>query len=283
MRVSNRKIPWQDRERLGSLKAFFMTIVEAFINPMDYYAKLLVGPIYTDPLILCFYCSSYLTGPLIPRILLLPSFLAIIFILLTTPALFFVLAFVIKRILFSLGEEISYDKTFYVLAYASPAFVLGYIPHIGFGMAAIAVVVLVAIGQIQVFKISFAKTLATLIVVPLLVLIPLGVVRFAQDFEKNHPITDIQMQAQKVLAVISAAAENYASSHDGQYPTNSEILVSPAKQYLVRDYCGTIMSSYKISCDFRNYGYYLMAEPQGWQGRGKRFFYVTTGGKLREE
>ncbi len=275
-------VAWQRRGQTGNMKAFFLTVFEAFINPVEYYQKLLVEKNYTDPLILCFYCSFYLAGPLVSRSFPLSYFLAIVFIVTMTPVLIFVLAFVLQKFFSLLGEEISYEKCFYVLAYASVAFVLAGIPYIGFWVCLTATVGLVAVGERQVFKIHFMKIGPTLLIVPFLVLVPAGAVGYAQNWEKNHPVVDIEIEAQKVLAVLSIAAENYAQKHAGQYPKNSAVLVSPDEKYLVQDYCQTTLNNYKISCEFRNYGYLFTAEPVGWQGRGKKTFYVTTKGKLRE-
>ncbi len=281
--VSNKTIPWQEREHLGNAKAFFMTMVEALISPIDYYEKLKVQDTFDDPAALCFMNSFYLVGPLISHILFWPSFLCVIFIVSTTTALLFVLAFVTTKVLLSLGEKTDYAKNFYVLAYATPSFVFVYVPRAGYWLAALVIVVLVGIGQRRVHKIGFLKILPTLAIASLLVLIPFSAVHFAQYWEKNHPVVDIEVEAQKVLAVISIAAENYAASHDGHYPESSAVLSQPPQQYLVRDYCGTTLNNYKISCDLRSFGYRLRAKPQGFQGRGKKAFFVTTGGKLREQ
>ncbi len=276
-------ISWQDRERLGNPKAFFMTIVEALINPFDYYEKLELRDLYLEPLVLCLLNSLFLASPSISQNYYWPSFLAVVFILLETTVMVFVLAFMAMKILKMLGEETSYKKNFYVFCFSTPAFVFACVPQIGFWLAALFVVALVSIGQLQVQKVSIIKIVPTLIFVPALVLGPFSTVSYIQNWQTQHPVVDIQEQAQKVLAVISVASENYATSHGGNYPDNSAVLIAPPKPYLVRDYCGTTINSYQISCDFRNFGYLLKAQPQGFAGRGKKTYYVTTGGKLRAQ
>lgn len=280
--VLKKKIPWQERESLGNTKAFFMTLIEALFSPIDYYEKLEVQEDYQHALVLSFLNYTYLAAPLLAHILSWPAFLGVLFILLITPILLWSLAFIMQKVLLFFGQKTTHRSHFHILAYATPVFVLAYVPHVGYWLAAFAMVVLVGIGQNQVHKIGFGSIFPTIVFVPFLVLIPFNAVRFSQNWEKTHPRVDIEMEAQKVLAVISIAAENYALTHQGNYPTDSAVFTAGPKPYLVRDYCGVTINNYKIICDLRSHGYYIKARPEGFEGRGKRTFWVTTGGKLRE-
>jgi len=279
-----KKIPWQNREQLGSSKAFFMTIFEAFFSPLDYFEKIEVRDDQYDPLLLSFYNSLSLASPLIAHMLLWSSFLAVIFIVVIVPVLLFFVAFLFHRILSIIGVTTSFKSTFYVLAFSTPAFALSYVPGVGYWFAGLFFTILAGIGLTTVHKLNFSKIFLALIFVPLVVMIPFGVVRFAQDWQVRHPVIDIEWEAQKVLSAVAVAAENHALKNDGRYPAESSILVTGPERYLVEDYCGQTIYSYHFSCDFRGFGYYLQAKPdKSWRARGKKIFYVTTGGKLREQ
>ncbi len=281
--LPKKKIPWQNRERWGNSKAFWMTLVEALISPADYYEKLIVSESYQDALVFCFINSLSLISPLVPHIFLWSSFFGILFILAIMPLLLFFLSFIIAKIFSFLGEESHFSKTFHVLAYATPAFIFVYVPGVGYGLATIVCLVLTGVGLTKIHKIGLAGLLPVLLVVSLWLMIPYSAIRLVKSWELQHPVINKELEAQKVLAVLSVAAENYASQHGGTYPASSKILTLPPQQYLVHDYCGQIFKSYRFNCDFRDFGYFIRAEPQGWQGRGKKVFYVTTGGKLRAE
>lgn len=283
MVVLRKKNPWQNRHRLGSLKAFIMTSIDAVLSPLEYYEKLEIEPSGQGLFKLCFYNSVWLTGPLFPSIFLGSSFLAALFIVLVIPALLFVAAFIVTKILYFWGEQINFINSLYVLVYATPAFVFAMIPVAGYWLAAIVFSVLVSAGFYQICKISLKKALPIGMFVALLILMPHYVVGFVESWQKNHPQIDQELEAQKVLSVIAIAAENYAVKNDGRYPKSSTDLVAPQQQYLVRDYCGTTRYRYRFNCDFRGFGYVLKAESLEWKGWGKKTFYVTTGGKLQSE
>ena len=283
MALPKKKIPWQDRARLGNTRAFFMTLVEVVISPFDFFEKLEIEDSFEDPLFFAFLNTLYLTGPLLPHIMSWVHFLAFIYILVVTPILIFVFAFIIQKYFLFWEENVDYKRIFSVLAYATPAFILVYVPVVGYGLAVVVFTVLVCLGLMQVHNTSFGKIILVSLIVPFLVLIPYGAVRYANYWVKMHPIINVEVEAQKVLAAVSIAAENYAAHNDGHYPMDSKALTDKTQQYLAHDYCGTIRNSYHFSCDFRSYGYFLKASPQGWQGRGKKTFFVTTGGQLRQQ
>lgn len=280
MVVFRKKNPWQNRQHLGSLKAFIMTGIDAVLSPLEYYGKLEVDESYYDLLSLCFYNSLWLIGPLFPNILSGAAFLAALFIVLLIPVALFAMAFVVTRIFSFWGNQISFTKSIYILAYATPAFVFAMIPVAGYWLAAIVFGVLVSVGFYQICKISLRKVLFAGVLASLLISIPYYTVRFVEFWQKNNPKIDEELEAQKVISVIAIAAENYAAQNDGRYPKSSLALVAPEQQYLVRDYCGTTRYRYRFSCDFRGVGYVLKAESLEWKGWGKKTFYVTTGGKL---
>lgn len=283
MGVFRKKNPWQNRQHLGLLKAFIMTGIDAVLSPLEYYGNLEVDESYHDLLSLSFYNSLWLIGPLFHNIFSGTAFLAALFIALSIPALLFAMAFFGTRILSFCGEQIGFTKNFYILAYATPAFVFAMVPVAGYWLAAIVFGVLVSVGFYQICKMTLRKVLPVGILTSLLILMPYFIVSFAQSWQKNHPKIDEELEAQKVIGVIAIAAENYAVKNNGRYPKSSGVLVAPEQQYLVRDYCGTTRYRYKFSCDFRSVGYVLKAEPLEWKGWGKKTFYVTTGGKLRTE
>lgn len=283
MVVLRKKNPWQNRQHLGTLKAFVMTGIDAVLSPLEYYEKLQVDEFYQDLQSLCFYNSLWLIGPLYSSIFSGASFLAALFIVLSLPILLFTVAFIVTKILYFWGEQISFIKNLHILAYATPAFVFAMIPVAGYWLAAIVFGVLVSAGFYQICKISLKKVLPIGMLASLLILMPYRTVSFIEDWKKNHPKIDEEFEAQKVLGVIAIAAENYAANNDGRYPKSSVALVAPEQQYLVRNYCGTTRYRYKFSCDFRGVGYVLKAEPLEWKAWGKKTYYVTTGGKLRAE
>jgi hypothetical protein len=281
MPPSKKLIPWQDRERLNDFQAFFMTLTEALISPADYFEKLEIRDFYPEPGALCFFNSLFLTIPIILNIYSPLNFFAVIFVLLFVSTTILVLALALKYILRLLGLETDYWKNFHVLAYSSPAFILAVIPMVGYGLAALAFLVLVSVGLMQVYKTMFVKILPAVLLVPVLILGPYYTLRLANHWQTLHPQINSEVEAQKVLAVISIGAENFAIRNKGQYPIDSGQLVKDG--YLKIDYCGQTIRGYNFSCELRSYGYFLLGKPSGQINWNQKTFTVTTGGKLWEE
>jgi len=268
-------IPWQDRDRIGGPQAFIRTTIEALLNPAEYFAKIQIREFYQEPLILCFYNSLFLASPLFGHVFLLSNFIGLIFIPIFVSIFIFVVALAIQYVLFWLEVETDYRKIFNVLAYSSPAFMLALVPVVGYVLSALVFSILVIVGLSSIHQVKFFKILPAVIVVPLLILLPYQFKNSITNWNKANPPVIVEHEAVNVLRSISATAEDYAAKNNHKYPVDSSFLSSQ------QNFCGQSHEGYRFSCQFREYGYLLKAQPEGWRGRGKRVFIVTTGGKAQ--
>lgn len=87
--------------------------------------------------------------------------------------------------------------------------------------------------------------------------------------------------AKATIRSISTAAESYATSNQGPYPSASSDLISPTPPYLSHDYClETNLSGYGYNCVFNVSGYQITATPVTVGSSGSTTFTITTGGVL---
>lgn len=273
--------PWQDRDRLGGPQAFVMTVVEALINPLDYYERLTVREHYHEPIIFCFFNSLFLIWPLLSRITELLYLLALVLILCFVPVFIAGVSFVCQFWLARLNIWADHRQIFYLLAFATPAFAYALVPVAGYFLASGYVLILAAIALKKLAKNDLAVLIPVLVFVPLLVLIPYQSVHVVQKWSAENPRRVPRDEATKVLKKLSDAAELYARAHQGVYPGESGALTRERGGPLAADYCGQTRFGYRFICDFRKVGYYIRAEPEGWFGRGQKPLVITTNGKWR--
>ncbi len=274
-------IPWQDVDRLGGPQAFVMSIVEALISPADYFEKLEIREFYSEPAALCFFNTLFLAAPIIFSQSSLVHFLAVIFILIFVPVAVLIIAIGQQYVSKGFGVQTEYWKNFHILAYSSPVFILAMVPIVGYGLAAVAFFVVASVGLVQVYKTNFYRILLPALLTPVLVLGPYAASRVTDRLQKIHPQINSEIEAQKVLAAISIAAENYALKNRGQYPVSSDVLVQGG--FLKTNYCGQLINGYRFNCEMRDYGYFLRGSPSGRATWNEKIFTVTTGGKLWEK
>lgn len=268
------KNSWQDRDRIGGLQAFFQNIVEALINPFDYFERVDIRNDYHEPLILCFYNSLFLCWPFFKHLGSLPHFGGFVVIVISVPLMMLVISWVIKMVMARFGEHAGLRKSFFVLTFSSPAFIWALVPVVGYWLAAGAVFTLGWIGLVTVHNISFRKILATAWLIPALTLMPLGTFKIIESWRTENPLIDPEKQAVQTLLTLGTLAEKYAQEHNGRYPTGTEEVANNP--------CGKVSNGYRINCDFRNYGYNVTALPEGWEGWGLKAFRVRTGVVLTE-
>jgi hypothetical protein len=83
--------------------------------------------------------------------------------------------------------------------------------------------------------------------------------------------------AQATLKAMSTASESYASSNNGQYPSEFFTLTNANPPYLNQNYCDTTISDYAYTCIFSNNGYTFTATPTE---TGNTTYTITTGGAI---
>jgi len=98
-------------------------------------------------------------------------------------------------------------------------------------------------------------------------------------------ITQNESNAQATLKLISAALENYAQDHIGEYPNNFTLLVEDNPSYLDRDYLReSPLKGYAYSCSTLEVsGYSCSAVPLNCNLVGRTSYTVTTGGLIISE
>lgn len=90
--------------------------------------------------------------------------------------------------------------------------------------------------------------------------------------------------AKSTLRTISTAAETYATSHAGNYPTSEDDLYLASPKYINKRYCDETISGYVYACTFPTTGaeYTFMATPSAIGVSGTTVFSITTGGVLND-
>lgn len=262
--------PWQDRDRIGGLQAFMRNTVELLIDPVEYFERIEIREYWQEALILCFYSSLFLIWPFFKHLDSLAHVAGMLAVLVFVPAAVTVIALFIKAAASWAGEEADLKRSFFVLAFSTPAFVFALVPVIGYWLAAAAVFIFAAVGLMVAHNVSFSKALIAAVLAPSLALAPYGAVHLVERWSAANPVVDPEREAARTLKALAVLAEEYAKEHGGRYPNvTADIPNNP---------CGKVQHGYRITCDFRNYGYYLTAEPESWKGRKLlRTFVVKTG------
>lgn len=98
-------------------------------------------------------------------------------------------------------------------------------------------------------------------------------------------IVQNESNVESTLKLISAAFENYAKDHLGQYPANFYVLTSGKPSYLDRDYLSdSPIKGYDYNCQrLETLGYSCQAVPIKCGLSGKKSYYVTTGSVITYE
>ncbi|MBF0489200.1 MAG: hypothetical protein HQL15_01100 [Candidatus Omnitrophica bacterium] len=86
--------------------------------------------------------------------------------------------------------------------------------------------------------------------------------------------------AKATLRAESTAAESFATSNNGNYPTNEAALTGATPAYLNKSYCGTTVSGYTFACTFAVAGYTITATPVTVGTSGTTTYTIATGGVL---
>ena len=86
---------------------------------------------------------------------------------------------------------------------------------------------------------------------------------------------------QKTLRTVSTAAETYANTNNGNYPTEMTSLTGAAPPYIVMtDPCSTTYAGFNYACTLAAAGYTIVAVPASAGSTGSTTFTITTGGVL---
>ena len=82
------------------------------------------------------------------------------------------------------------------------------------------------------------------------------------------------------IEIISSALETYATSNNGNYPTQESDLTDATPPYLNQSFCGKTVQGYTYDCTLSTTGYTVTASPASCGGSGSKKFTVTTGGAV---
>jgi type IV pilus assembly protein PilA len=86
--------------------------------------------------------------------------------------------------------------------------------------------------------------------------------------------------AKATLRSLSSAAEMYATTNSGNYPSDIASLTGATPAYINRNYCSQTISGYSYNCSF-NLGYYTFtATPLTVSSTGTTTYTINTGGVL---
>ena len=86
--------------------------------------------------------------------------------------------------------------------------------------------------------------------------------------------------AKGTLRTLSTSSETFATSNNGNYPSNETSLTGATPPYINTGYCGLTASGYSFGCTFGTGGYTIVATPVTVGTTGTTVYTMTTGGIL---
>jgi type IV pilus assembly protein PilA len=86
--------------------------------------------------------------------------------------------------------------------------------------------------------------------------------------------------AQGTLRTMSTSSETFATTTNGNYPSNMTSLTGATPPYINTDYCGVTESGYVFTCANSIGGYTYTATPVTVGSTGTTTFTISTGGVL---
>jgi len=104
--------------------------------------------------------------------------------------------------------------------------------------------------------------------------------KFLMGFSFNDSFQNNDSLAQATLRTLSTAAETYATSHGGQYPTSMKLLTDDSAPYINADYCNKTESGFIYTCYMDNEGYTFTATPVTAGETGSTTYSISTGGVM---
>ncbi|MFH0791168.1 MAG: NINE protein [Candidatus Omnitrophota bacterium] len=93
-------------------------------------------------------------------------------------------------------------------------------------------------------------------------------------------ITAREHAAEAILKSLSAGIEDYASEHNGNYPSNESELVDSKHQYLFQTYNHRSVNGYTFIEDLRPDGYTIIARPNECNANREKIFTIEKNGVL---
>jgi hypothetical protein len=179
-------IPWEDRGRLGWLRALYETARTSLIAPRAFFSRMPLAAGWFAPLSYAgIMCTVSVVGGSLWLLLLpgpgLPGVqftvrtypgVALVVVLQTVTVLAFYAALVHLAVLLLKGSPAWMQTTFRVVAYASGALLLAFLPYVGPPLAGLWVVVLCAVGLREAHELTTGKAVLAA-VSPLLLFIML--------------------------------------------------------------------------------------------------------------
>ncbi len=95
-------------------------------------------------------------------------------------------------------------------------------------------------------------------------------------------ITANDSAAKANIQTIAAALETYATSNNGNYPTDESALTNASPPYLHQSFCNRTIQGYSYSCDLNTSNYTITASPSSCGVTGSKTFTIITGGVLSD-
>lgn len=89
-----------------------------------------------------------------------------------------------------------------------------------------------------------------------------------------------EASAQATLRTLSTAAESYAASNSGDYPTAITDLTGATPKYLNEDYTSGTRQGYAFTCSWATTGYTCSGNASRCNTTGTKNYIITTGGVL---
>lgn len=292
-------IAWQKREELGLVMALLMTTIQVLSSPGKFFDNLEIKKSYLEPLYFyfancCVFSLVIILKPLLKKGISVQALLALIFALISIPIFALILVPIISFITTSIMHlsvllfrgKGGFKGTFNVLSYAGATGILYFIPFIGplvYGIWS-SIVVVIAYKRIHKFstaKAIFAYCLPVLFVI-FLSLVAIAVAIAIPNLLRARSIAN-EAVATATVKMISTAIETYASTNNGQYPSDEYDLRYSTPPPFGKFYNNKAIQGYSYSLTLNPSGYEITATPSQCAVTGTKIFTIETKGKISEK
>lgn len=270
--------PWRQREHLGFLKAFGLTVQQIVTSPVNFFQGIDIRQSCQDPF-LFYFIVSIVAG--LPTLFLIPSLpLSVAFLRLLLATILGIAVntgFMHLFVWFFKGQG-SLRGTFHILAYASVVSFLSWVPFAGQWLALICYIILAVIGYKVIHGFETGKAIL-IYILPFVALFTVTAVLFPlfYSYQIRSRITKNEATAAAVLSDIRSAIAAYAGDHDGEYPKDESQLLEANPPYLPPGYRQKIGAGYRLNIELNPNSYKLTAQPEICNKTGRNIFILEPG------
>jgi len=283
--LEKQPIPWQKRKELGSIKAFWQTAKQVLFKPGVFFNNLEIKGPYSEPFYFWIINVIFIAIVMIIYNILFakgggigPFF---VFLLLSPLLIFIVAGLMHLGVLLFQGKG-GFKGTFNLLAYSSITGIFNIIPF-GVLVGGVWGTIVWVIGLKRIHKFGTPRAVLICFFNPITFLIIALLAAIAIPNLLRARLMANESAAQATIRTISTAIETYATTNNGQYPSDEYDLKYGKPSYLDKIYSNKIIQGYVYSLNLYPSGYKITSTPSGCGTTGTKTFMIETKGKLSEK